>query len=492
MSLAGPNMANKRHSPLYIELLSDQKSYYTSGDHINGVVRVEPSSRPIKINITFRGFSIVYDSDASGIKTDFFNLSQELFISTGAGENFDILRRGTAEDGKVELPFDFTFPLQVTLPPPTNRTWWHSMDAYNHPRFQHSPGFLLPPSCAQPTTATGVLLPKVMYCLEAYMESMLADTPHARVRREIKFVPPAPDYDPRLLHPDLNFGPKLPDRCCRYKFIRTRKLLPDYSKSSKLGRVKDVLVDKELFFGLNSFSEIPFARFNLFATPARVLIIGSLVPVTITIQHLDRSKSLPGPPTLFMRRLRVQLLSALHTFAPSLTTSKNAGKENIAIARDTVTLVDQRFESAEGEPLINNLNILNVAEVRLPEEKLLPSFTSYGQTLEYELQVEIWGECAGREFCGIACRESVQIVPEWHAPPTLDILGDSGPGTESRPEYQEVDPLASSHETVAGASPNDVRPVNSLHSRTSAFELVSGSMDHNVVPQRVPPPPYAG
>ncbi|OAL48340.1 hypothetical protein IQ07DRAFT_645812 [Pyrenochaeta sp. DS3sAY3a] len=490
MSLAGPTTANKRHNPLYIELFSDQKLLYTSGDHIHGVLRVEPSVRPINISIFFRGFSLIYDSDATGIRSDFFEFSQELFVSTGAGENFDILRKGTAEDGKVELPFDFTFPLQVKLPPPGNRNWWYSKDAFNHPRFQHSPGFILPPSCAQPTSAAGLLFPKIIYCLEAHMESMMSDTSNTRVRRELKFIPPAPDYHPGLLQPDLNFGPKLPEKYCRYKFIRSRKLLPGYSEGSKLGRVKDALGDKQLFLGLTNFTEIPFARFNFFATPARVLIIGSRVPITVTVEHLDRSQSLPDPPSLFMRRLRVQLVSTLSTFVPTINTTRNAGKETVTVAKDTMVLVDRKFETAEGEPLYNRLNILDLAEVRLSEPRLLPSFTSYGQALEYELQVDIDGECAGRDFTGIACRERVQIVSGWHAPPALDIAG--GIGTESRPEYHEVDPLAFGQDTMTRPSPNGLRPITSLHSRTSAFELTSESMDHDQGLERLPPPPYAG
>jgi ribosomal protein L31 len=473
--------------PFYIELLKETHPFYTCGDLVRGVVRIEPTLRPKRISVTFRGFSVIYDQSSNGATPKFFRHDQDLFVSSGAHENFDILQRGTAIDGKVELPFEFTFPHTVSLAPPSDRPWKYSHDSYDHPRFQHSPGFQLPPSCTAFVSAKGPLAPQITYTIEACVESVNSDSPRTQVRQDIKFLPPAPEYDMALLQPDLDLGLNLPKHCCRYKFIRTRKLLPGYQGSSKLGRVKDMLVEKELFFGLSSYSEIPFVRFNLLATPARILVIGAQIPIITTVQHLDRSSSLPGPPDLFLRRVRVQLLSALNTFTTRSTYGSQAAKETIEVIRDAWTLFDKKFDDGNGEPLIDGLNLADLGEVRLAHEKLLPSFTSYGLALEYELQVEIWGECAKHEFSGLACRVQVQVVSGWNAASSQNtssvnnaLATDSG----TRPEYHEVDPMAASYEFDIPERRHQ------LHAGAPRSEVGSLLPSQFEAPIRPMPPPY--
>ncbi|KAH9866656.1 hypothetical protein J1614_008349 [Plenodomus biglobosus] len=483
MSPEGPStFANQKHNPLYIQVAHLQK-HYTSGDRVEGIVRVDPTARPRTVTIVFKGFSVLHEKDDIPSKQQFFEFSESLFVSTGAGENFDILRQGTASDGKVELPFSFTFPRNVELPPPSDRSWWYPKDDYNHPRFQHSPGFLLPPSCSPVSPAVnGILAPKVMYNLEARVDNTL------KVRQELCFIPPAPEYDLALLEPNLDFGLTLPKHCCRYKFIRTRKLLPGYSESSKLGKIRDKLVEKELFFGIESYAEVPYVRFNLFATPARILVIGALVPIIVTVQHLERSESLPDPPILHLRRVRVQLHSEFHTFLPTQHGPKRSSKTFVEITRDVTTLLDKKIDKADGKTLFDGLNLLDIEPIRLPSEKLLPSFTSYGMAMEYELKVEIWGECADREFSGFVCIQKVQVVTDWTVP-NSDVVGlPVTPG----PAYEVVDPLAA-HELSGAPRSNgsteqhiaDTLPAYGM-ATTPAVPLASVRSQ-----PPLPPPPYA-
>jgi hypothetical protein len=435
--------------PFYIELFDETRPFYTSGDVIRGIVRVEPTLRPLNISVVFRGFCTIYDQSTKGGATPkFFHDKKDLFQSSGAHENFDILQRGTASDGKVELPFEFIFPYVASIAPPSDRPWKYSQDSIDHPRFQHSPGFSLPPSCPALFPGRGALAPKITYSLEAHLECVNSETPKITVRHEVKFLPPAPEYDLALIQPNVDLGASLPRHCSRYKLIRTRKLLPGYQDSSKLGKVKDMLVEKELFFGRATYSEVPFAKFNLVATPARILVIGSSIPIAVTVKHLERSSSLPSPPDLFMRRIRVQLLPTFSVFTSRPANNLYPAKENIEIARDTWTLFDKKFDEGNGEPLYDGLKLTDLGDATLAHEKLLPSFTSYGLTLEYEIQVEIWGECAKHEFSGLACRTDVQIVTGWNAaPPPVDAHGSNASllGLDSRPAYQEVDPMADLH-----------------------------------------------
>lgn len=478
MSSDGPaTFVNLRNNALYIQV-QDLQSQYTSGDRIEGVVRVDPTVRPRNVAIVFTGFSLLHDKDAVPSKPKFFEFSEDLFVSTGAGENFDILRQGTASDGKVELPFSFTFPYQATLPPPSDRTWWYPRDNYNHPRFQHSPGFLLPPSCSPVTSAiNGLLAPKVVYHLEARVDSTL------KVRQDLIFLPPAPNYDLALLEPNLNFGPTLPKHYCGYKLIRTRKLLPGYSESSRLAKLRDILVEKELFFGIESYAEVPYVKFHIFEVPARVLVIGGLVPIIVMIQHLERSDSLPDPPVLYLRRVRVLLNSACHTFISVLPNAKRDVTDSVDVTRETITLLDKKFDKSNEQPLHNALNLLNLETIRVPRDNLVPSFTSYGMTMEYELQVDIWGECADREFAGITCKEPVQLVTDWPAHKGNETADDADdqPLTPG-PAYEEVDPLAA-HEPAAYAThPPGPASQHDTHSLPAAPPHQS--------PHALPPPPY--
>ncbi|KAL6705145.1 hypothetical protein ACN47E_007250 [Coniothyrium glycines] len=482
MSLAGASFANHRHNPLFIDLLASQQSY-AAGETVQGHVRVDPKVKPTHISITFKGYSVIHKKDATGITINLFTASRPLFESTGAGENFDILRKGTSEDGKVELPFDFTFPHTVDLPPPADRTWHHSQDTYNHPRFQHSPGFPLPPTCSSSSASANVLTPRIVYLLEARMESSLPDGP-AIIRHELTYVPPAPNYHPMLLQPDLNFPIDLPKHLCHYKFVRTRKLYPGYAQRSKASRLRDTLVDKELFFGLETVGEIPHARFNYFATPARVLILGAQIPMTMTLQHLERSASLVDPPALFLRRVRVHLVSVLSIFVPNLKTAKKTRKEEIDVARETIVLMDTKFEKGSGHPLTNGLQFSELGDVTLKgneKHKLLPSFTSYGLTLEYELQVDIWGECADREFAGIACKSRVQVVTDYQVAAAMATSAlDRAPG----PEYHELDPLNDERGDSLRSSEHSVNPFIHELDPPPPLEVPAVSTP------AVPPPPY--
>ena len=236
------------------------------------------------------------------------------------------------------------------------------------------------------------------------------------IHRELKYIPPAPEYNLSLLRPNLVFGNGLPKHSCHYKFIRTRKLLPDYKeKNTPLDRMKDYLVEKELFFGIESFSEIPFTKFTISTTPPRVVVIGSDFPIQVSIQHLKRSSSVPDPPQIFLRRIRVRLISNYDMFVPPPRQALQSSSEHVGRTQHTTTLADKRFDSKEGEPLYDGQDLGKVIGLRLPEtdDAIIPSFTSYGLTLEHEVQVEIWGECATNKFADTTCRDSIQVMSAW-------------------------------------------------------------------------------
>ncbi|RAR08127.1 hypothetical protein DDE82_002459 [Stemphylium lycopersici] len=462
--------ANRRDNPIYIQRF-DSPSFYTVGDRVEGILLVAPA-RTSRISASLRGFSIVQTPSAKSVAIEFYQETQDLFVSFRDGENLDALPKSSKNPGKTELPFSLTFAQHANLPPPPGRDWFHPEDSYNHPRFQHSPGFPLPPSCSAniPTNA------RIVYQLEACMEHLTPGSLPIRVREELTFVPAPPEFRLALLQPDLNFGSKLPKHCCREKFVRSRKLFPNYDeRGGKLMKFKEKLADKELLFGLQSFAEVPYVKFNVFATPASVLIVGSDVPAIITVQHLKRSESLQTPPDLFIRRVKVQLNSIYNTFTPGDPSGRQISKPNVQTERSQFLLFDKKYEKGNGEPLYDGLSLSDIADVKLINGDFVPSFTTYGLNLEYELQIEITGKCADREWAGIVCTQPVQIVTELQTSARFEVAdGGDTYEAEPRPIYHEVDPMT--------------RPQNVYASR-EAHELDSR---HNAPPManNVPPPEY--
>jgi hypothetical protein len=133
------------------------------------------------------------------------------------------------------------------------------------------------------------------------------------------------------------------------------------------------------------------------------------------------------------------------------------------------------------------MKLSDLGNVTLTHDKLLPSFTSYGLTLEYELQVEIWGECAKHEFSGLACRTQVQIVSGWNlAHNTAEYDGMSTPGLDARPAYQETDPMAVPYDYPP--------PLHELETDTGPrpYSLPAMPPSRMEVASRPMPPPYMG
>jgi hypothetical protein len=174
----------------------------------------------------------------------------------------------------------------------------------------------------------------------------------------------------------------------------------------------------------------------------------------------------------------------LNTFIPGRATAQQGAKESLCTETDRITLFDGKFEKADEVLLYDGLKILDLADVKLVSDKIVPSFTSYGLTLEHELQIEICGACADREFQGIACTQPVQLVTKWQVP-TIQSGADGSLLLEAdaRPVYQEQDPMARIYET------NPEREIREPEAPTLEYELELRPMAAPSA-DRVPPPEY--
>ena len=137
-------IVNNKRAPIYVDLQSPG-DFFTGGDAVRGSVRVHPTQRPRRIKIEFEGRwqSKIVEGGGNAKHTykdkpRLFATSLLLFNSETYGESYDIVSRGIEADGKVALPFEFSFPDQVTTAP----SIWYKPRM----RFEHEPGHPLPPT----------------------------------------------------------------------------------------------------------------------------------------------------------------------------------------------------------------------------------------------------------------------------------------------------------------------------------------------------------
>lgn len=109
--------------------------------------------------------------------------------------------------------------------------------------------------------------------------------------------------------------------------------------------------------------------------------------------------------------------------------------------------------------------------------------------LEYEMQVEIWGECASHEFSGLACRTEVQIVSGWDAAPPPAHVDETDGVLPTMPAYQERDPMLASSESPVhaelGLAPENIVPAYASLTPSPPIPL-------GATTSRELPPPYMG
>lgn len=379
-----PQSHNGPLRPAYIQLAHHPYSHYTSGDVIRGTLRVHPTVRPSAVKISFKArckVKIIVQhgnnnrSTYKG-KTELFSYGLKLFESSHISGSFDIVNKGIAEDGKVELPFEFAFPNSVELKPGA-----HYKESKG---FEHKPGHPLPPSLCMEFSKTGCM---VNYWLEAQVFGESGQM----INHVLPFRPSAPPIDHTVLIPTPNYG--------RQAYFSSRKLHPDYDPNEKFFR----RIKNSLTAGPN---ETSWAKWNLVALVPSTLLIGAQVPVEISFQHLERSKELLDVPPVFIRRAQVKLLPRLTTRVPyqGFTHDRDIGE----FREEKRVLIDKEFPE-NSTLLYDGLQFSGLGSVRIPKSQC-PSFRTYGARLEYIIQVRIKAECATESVDVLACHGGCELV----------------------------------------------------------------------------------
>ncbi|KAF2250551.1 hypothetical protein BU26DRAFT_517382 [Trematosphaeria pertusa] len=407
--------ANHEHCPIFIAHRALHT--YTSGELVRGVVRVDPKTRPHRIVLTFTGRLHVVIVRSNGQSSQTFKAKPELFSrelilfsSPTPGASYDIVRvHGVTGDDRVELPFEFEFPECVEG---DGGGLYRPEDG-----FESQPGHVLPPSFGMfdGLYHGGESSQRVDYFLEAKLYTSSTGSPSAQVRSWLSYRPPAPALPaiPTALPQPTYYG-------LRGTYARTYRLHPHYDPNEKLlAKIKHSWTKHN--------ASTPFARFRVSATCPAVLTTGCPIPISLSLLHMDRSKDIPDPPPIYLRRVRVRLTSTLDVRIArySVFSTRQALRDS---HRNKGTLLDQEYKTGNEMLLYDGLEL---ATVRFPEE-IAPGFSSYAMHLEHQLEVRIWGECAKEKFEVVGAFGRVVVVADVERPRREMLVAEERP-----PEFDE-------------------------------------------------------
>ncbi|KAL1602472.1 hypothetical protein SLS60_005888 [Paraconiothyrium brasiliense] len=303
-------------------------------------------------------------------KPDFFMRTLELYASPIGGQSYDIVcaNKGVTEDNRVELPFEFIWPERTELSP--GPKW------LPNPSFEHECGGPLPPTYYRSWGNELI----VEYFLEARLYTAGRYDAAQEVRCPLNYRPSPPIPNPI---------PPVPNAVTIYSrngiVARTYRLHPDYDPNEGWrARIKHSWnKDKDT---------TPYANYMIGVSCPSVLIYGQPIVLTLSLNHIERSKDVPDPPPVHLRRISVRLSSYLKVRIPSRSLFGTSDMDESH--NDKVIFLDKRFMMGEGLLMYDGMTA-TTAELPL---LLAPAFKTYGLELTHKLKVELWGECAREQF----------------------------------------------------------------------------------------------
>lgn len=370
--------ANNARLPIYIDLQSPG-AFFTGGDAVRGSVRVHPTERPRRIKIEFDGRCKTKIVEGSGNakktykdKPQLFSTSLLLFNSETRGESYEIVSRGIEEDGKVALPFEFTFPDKVMTAP---SVWYKPREG-----FEHEAGHPLPPTLHQDENLVEYMLKVSVYKKEPWPEVIALPLP---------FRPSSSLISPSVLvrYPrDTTLS------------IRSQQLNPRNAQDPGI-------LTKLKWSTLPKYHDtVPEASWKLIAQCPYQLIVGKPIPISFSFQHLNHTPEMTDAPAVYIREIRVKLTLV---FAVRIPYQGITGDRDIVedFLRDIVV----RSFFGHGQVMYDGFKISELGALTLPPSTV-PSCKSYGLRLQYRIKVVVSGECAGKSFTRDALRDVCEVV----------------------------------------------------------------------------------
>jgi hypothetical protein len=375
-----PDRTNSTFKAIYIDIFPGRYHVHTDKSLVRGRVRVDPSKRPQRVNIAFKGrekCSITRSSGDSTIryreKLPYFAYELELFSSSTGDRSYEIVSHGIAQDNKVDFAFEFRFPEFVTIQERADK--WPAS-----PQFV-SNGCESPPSYEHYARSHNDEQ-HVEYYLEAKLYTENRYTPTMEVRQSIIYRPKGqrPSHPIPAIQTPRNA--RLPPI-----LIRTHKLHPEYDPNEGF--------KSKLKHRFTKHKETtPYAKFQLAANCPSVCVLGKPVDLKFSLAHLDRTPDIPVSPPVFLRRILVRLRSTIHVRVPIESFFSGSIKMLDDDHEDKTVLLDRGYNEGDGLLLYDGML---VATNKWPAT-LTPPFKSYGLNLEHTMEVNIWGECAREKF----------------------------------------------------------------------------------------------
>jgi hypothetical protein len=408
-----PDRTNLSNRPIYIALETPTETF-TTNDPVRGKVRIDPKSRPNRVTVTFQGRTkcaithqdSMYSHSTYKSKQVLFTYSSTLFASESRGESYDILNHGggITSDNRVELPFEFRFPDRT----PARK------DADINDRFAHKEGSVLPPNFNFYSSGLSITTGDEQL-VEYYLEATMSH--REQVRCPLKFHPPSPNnpIEEKEEVPKITYMPNVGNAV----YIRTHKLDPDYDPNPHLKtRIKNKF---------KSNYAAPFLNFRLKTLCPSSLTTSQPLHLTLVLEHIKCSPEISNPPPIFLRRIRVKLLSTVHVCVPK--TYLFSSEDEVGVTHeDKSVLLDKRY--TDGDGLLLHDGGVGIDTSRLPGA-IVPGFKTYVLGLEYGVEVRVWGECEGENFEIVPVRGIVGVVS--HRRSGDGAIGDVGERLVSLP-----------------------------------------------------------
>jgi len=400
MALVQTRYQNTRTKPIYIDVLPppSNRGRFTTGNAIQGTVRVDPRQRPQRIVLNLIGrtkFGITKFSAGVGAAqvisqtVVLFYQRLDLFSSEGDTQSYDIVNMGNGieEDGKIALYFEFKMPGRVERNSGLKFKEKHG--------FEMREGGVLPPSYFRMDSMCPRL---VEYYLEALLYKRNKQEADDTVRQPILYCPPSTRVEEAAIGRYIPTATYLQTRGTR---CQTEDLLPADERNTENG-----LLEKIKHRWRRDYLSTPHAVFRVLAKVPEKAIIGNVIPIELTLEHLERSPEVIDPPTIYLKEVRVSLTSALHVRVahPSMLTGEDLSTTK-ETARDTFVI---RFDQKKRQILYNGLKLEDLGMQRL--DNVVPGFSSYGLYLQWGIQVKLIVQCANLDFNIEACNGPIAFL----------------------------------------------------------------------------------
>jgi hypothetical protein len=418
-------------TPLYKNMTIDLqppasgRGVFTTGDAIKGTLRVCPTQRPRRIVLNLIGKTSFSNGAVVRLLQEevlLFSHTLVLFSSETNAQSYAIvnLGNGIQDDGRVGLGFEFKMPGKV------------ERDSHLgfKPRygFEQSKGGILPPRYVSVTSNQIV---------EYYLEGMCYGTikeeadevVQQQVRQTVRYCPPSTllaDMDTGRLIPTTTYLEMRGTRC------QTHRLHPNWSPDEGvLKKVKRKWTKYD--------DSTPHATFRVLAKVPETTVIGNVIPIELSLEHLERSPEIIEQPTIFLRKVQVILTSVLEVRVPHIVLP---GEAYYSTHEESRNLFVKDFGLGRGEILYDGQMLKDLGMQRL--SKVVPGFSSYGLYLWWKIEVKISVECANENFDNIGvCKGPIKLLSGLRSYDGVesDTSNGNGPSEEEDvppPPYESI------------------------------------------------------